>query len=219
MEHTRQGQRRTRTGTRLAILDAARRLIEADGAENVRLEDVAHAAGCSRRAIYLHFPSRTALLLALPGHIDELEGQHRSAVRIWDAPDAYAALDAFTRHVAEYHPRIAATVRAVDGARRTDPDAAALWSDRMDAWHGMCRRLAEWLHRDGVLAERYSVEEAADVLWASMSVRLWEDLVETRGWDAARFRQVLHDLLARALTTERADPASPSACGSDDIPS
>lgn len=194
-------QRRTRAETRQAILRAARRLVESEGAQNVLMEDVARAAGCSRRAIYLHFSSRTELLLALPDYIDQQEGLRESVSRIWDAPDAMAGLEAFTDHITEYHPKIAATVRAVDIARRSDADAAALWADRMDAWHAMCGRLAAWLERDGVLAAHHSVDTAADVLWAMMSVRLWEDLVEFRGWQPQHFRELLQDLLTGTLTT------------------
>lgn len=194
-------QRRTRAETRQAILHAARRLVESKGAQNIRMEDVARAAGCSRRAIYLHFSSRTELLLALPDYIDQQEGLRESVSRIWDAPHAMAGLEAFTNHITEYHPKIAATVRAVDVARRSDIDAAALWADRMDAWHAMCARLAAWLEHDGVLAAHHSVDTAADVLWAMMSVRLWEDLVESRGWQPQHFRKLLHDLLTATLTT------------------
>lgn len=165
------------------------------------MEDVARAAGCSRRAIYLHFSSRTDLLLAVPEYIDQEEGLGESVARIWDAPDAMAALDAFTNHVTDYHPKISATVRAVDIARRSDPDAAALWVDRMDAWHDLCRRLAAWLEHDGDLAAHHSVDTAADVLWAMMSVHLWEDLVEARDWQPQQFRELLHHLLIATLTS------------------
>ena len=55
-----------RTGdTRVAILDAARSLYEAQGYFGVGMEAVAKKAGVSRRAVYLHFASKADLLGAL----------------------------------------------------------------------------------------------------------------------------------------------------------
>ena len=56
--------------TRTRILDTAWRLLE-DGAP-VRMSDIAKAVGISRQALYLHFPSRAELLIAVTRHLDDV---------------------------------------------------------------------------------------------------------------------------------------------------
>jgi hypothetical protein len=55
-----------------------------------------------------------------------------------------------------------------DRVRRTDPDAANLWGHSMRNWHAGCRRLTEWLDREGRLAPPWTVA-AASMLWALIS--------------------------------------------------
>lgn len=185
--------------TRAAILDAAWARIEEGGGEDLAMEEVAERAGVSRRAIYLHFRSRTDLFVALMAHIDEKLDLAASVRPVREAPDAVAALRAWTDHLAGYHPRIGQVVRAVDRARRTDEAAARLWEHAMDAWHQACRALAARLAEEGRLADPWTEETAADMLWALMSVDLLEDLTEDRGWSSERYGEALSILIERAL--------------------
>lgn len=185
--------------TRAAILDAARRLFEERGAPTVELEEIARAAGVSRQAIYLHFGSRAGLLVALAQHVDEVERLGEAAREVHEAASAVAELDAFVRLQAEYTPRIAAIARVVDEGRRRDPALAAAWDDRMRRRHGACIRIVERLRREGVLAPEWTVEEAADALWALTSIRTWEDLTIDRGWSKERYASAVGRIARRAL--------------------
>src|SRR5262249_48073780 len=55
--------------TKTALLDAARAVIEAAGFGALTMARVAEQAGVTRRAAYLHFPSRTDLVTALFDHV------------------------------------------------------------------------------------------------------------------------------------------------------
>lgn len=185
--------------TRSAILDAAWSLIEERGAEELSMEEIAERAEVSRRAIYLHFASRADLLVALMAHLDEKLDLDASMRPVMAAADPVAALRAWTEHLARYHPRILNVARAVDRARRTDEAAAALWSHAMGAWHDACRRLAARLAEEERLAEPWTEETAADMLWALMSTDLLEDLTEDCGWSHQRYAEGLFTLVERAL--------------------
>jgi hypothetical protein len=50
-----------------------------------------------------------------------------------------------------------------------------------------CRRLAEWLKRDDVLAPDITVRDIADVLCATVSIRSYECLVVERYWTPQRW--------------------------------
>ena len=58
--------------TRRKILDTAWKLLEAGG-RPTRMSDFARAAGISRQALYLHFPSRAELLVAVTRHVDQVK--------------------------------------------------------------------------------------------------------------------------------------------------
>jgi AcrR family transcriptional regulator len=176
--------------TRAAVLDAAWRLLREAGPAAATMSAIADAAGVSRRGLYLHFASRAELLTALIQHVDralDLEGSIRP---IREAPDALTALDEWVRHLTTYHAQLRPLVDAIDRARGTDPDAAAMWEHAMRGWREGAHTIASRLERDGRLAGGWNVPAAADALWALMVGfdRLWGALVEERGWSRARFR-------------------------------
>ncbi|MBI4319771.1 MAG: hypothetical protein HY675_14880 [Chloroflexi bacterium] len=72
-------------------------------------------------------------------------------------------------------------------ARQSDPPAEAAWQDRMRFRRDFSRQLAQWLGCDGLLAEGWDVEEAADFITALLSPRTYEYLIIERGWPTERF--------------------------------
>jgi AcrR family transcriptional regulator len=182
--------------TRAALLAAARALLEEQGAEALTMAAVAERAGVSRRAVYLHFASRTELVTELFGYVSEQEGLAASLQPVWDAPDAAAALREWAAHLARFHPRILAVARAIQRVRRSDPGADRHWRLVAADQQARCRRLARWLAREGRLARPWTVPAATDMLWALMSFELLEELLADRGWSPARYRAHLAALLA-----------------------
>jgi AcrR family transcriptional regulator len=174
-------------------------LFEQRQAPDVELEQIAAAAGVSRQAIYLHFGSRSGLLLALAEHVDQTERLAEAAQGVHNAPSGAEELDAFVRLQADYTPRIATIARIVDEGRRRDPALAAAWSDRMSRRHAACTRIVKRLDAEGALAPGWTVAAAADVLWALTSIRTWEDLVLDRGWTSRRYAERIRTVARRAL--------------------
>lgn len=185
--------------TRQALLDAARELIEADGFAATSMAGIANRAGVSTRALYLHFSSRGELLAALTRSLGETEALGESLEAVWAAPDAASALDEWARHIARSHPRILATGRAVEHDRRTDPDAAEIWQHMMHRWSLGSRRLAEWLAREDRLAAPWTVDTAADMIWALMSWDFLERLTVDRKWSPQDFADHFAVLVRRTL--------------------
>lgn len=172
--------------TRATLLTAAREILEQDGAEAVSMTAVAARAGVTRRTLYLHFGTRTALIGALFDHIAAAEGLEQSLERVWSAADGAAALDAWAAHLARYHPRLLAIDRAVEHARHQDPDAAAHRRRVVTEKLRSCRRLVRWLEEDGRLAAEWTVESATDMLFALISSDLIDALITDRRWSKAR---------------------------------
>jgi AcrR family transcriptional regulator len=188
-----------------ALLAAARALIEEQGFENLTMAAVAARAGVSRRAVYLHFSSRTELLSAVFRFLGATEDIAGSLRRVWEAPDAAAALEEWARHLARIHPRILAVARAGDRVRRSDPDAAAFWERSMSNWRAGCSRLAAWLDQEGRLAPPWTVDTGADMLWALMSFDVLEGLLVDRHWSPERYAEHLAVVFHRTFVL---DPAT-----------
>ena len=93
------------------VLDAALALFATKGFAQTKVEEVARAAGLSKAAVYLYFPSKQALLAGL--------------VRRAVAPVAELALEQFADFRGDPRPLIAAVLRMVAG-RLGDPAVFAV---------------------------------------------------------------------------------------------
>jgi AcrR family transcriptional regulator len=172
--------------TRAALLAAARAILEEDGFDALTMTAVAECAGVTRRAVYMHFPSRAELVSGLFDHVARVEGLADSLREVWAAPDAIAALDAWAAHLARYHPRVLAVDRAVQRMWRLDPDAAAHRKRVVAEKLSNCRRLARRLDDEGRLAGGWTPESAADMLFALISSDAIEALIVDRRWSRQR---------------------------------
>jgi AcrR family transcriptional regulator len=196
-----------------ALLAATRELLEEQGFEALTMAAVAVRAGVSRRAVYLHFTSRTELLTALFSYLGETEDIAGSLRRVWEAPDAAAALQEWAWHLARIHPRLLPVSRAIDHVRRSDPDAAALWDRSMSNWHAGCRRLMVWLDQEDRLAPPWTVDTAADMLWALMSFDVLEGLLVDRHWSPERYAEHLAVLFRSTFVRDRQPAANRNPAG------
>lgn len=191
--------------TKDALLTAARSLIENEGFESVTMGAVGERAGVTRRAVYLHYSNRAELLAALLRSLGETEELGASLQNVWDAPDSVSAVDEWARHLARAHPRILPIARAVEQVRRSDPDANALRENIMGRWRMGCRRLMTWLDDEGRLAPEWTVESAADMVWALMSWDVLEGLLDDCGWSREEYAERLALLLRSTFVHDRPD--------------
>lgn len=190
--------------SREALLDATRELVGEGGFDALTMTAVADRAGVSRRSIYLHFSSRADLVSALFARLDETEDIATSLSRVWDCPNAVAALGEWGHHLARIHPRILPVMQAAERARHIDPDAANLWHAGQQRWLAGARRLADWLAREDSLAEPWTPADAADMIWSLMSIDLLERLLNQRRWSARRIGEHLAHLLTSAFASSPA---------------
>jgi len=187
--------------TRLALLAAARALVEQDGVPALTMTSVAERAGLTRRSVYLHFATRTELIAALYEYVNETAEMAASLKSVWQAPDAATALDEWAHHLARCHTQLIPFGRAFQRVQGADPDAEHYWDLVMRQWRGSCRRLAERLAAEARLAAPWTVPTATDMLWALMSFDVLEALVVTRRWSQKRLARRLSALLQSTFVT------------------
>jgi hypothetical protein len=112
-------------------------------------------------------------------------------------------LEGLLRAWLRYVPEILPVARALEAAEITGDEGGAAWRDRMGSLREVFRAAVERVERDGRLAEGWTVETAADWVWARSHLETWQHLVGERGWSPADYaelsvRSILAEVLAPA---------------------
>ena len=191
-----------RQRTRSNILDSALRLLVERGYHGVGMEEVARDAGVSRQALYLHFKSKSELLVALARYNDEMIRVPEFVRRSDEATTALEALDAGVRAYGLIEPQIYEVASVVYAARRTDEAAEAAWQDRLAFRRENVGRGMERLQNEGLLAKGWTVDEATDFAWALLSMHTYEHLVVERGWSIEQLVDRLTEMLIKVLVAQ-----------------
>lgn len=187
------------SSTRERILDNALDLIETKPDTVPSMSAIARATGISRQALYLHFPERASLFLALVEHVDEREDLQAEVATVLAAPDGPAQVRAWAEMQARRNPRIAPLARALDQSRHADDPAATAWRDRtanrLRAATGVVQRLRSESH----MHRSWTGDEAAALVWELLSFRVWDDLVNEAGLAPARYVEIVTAAVLAAL--------------------
>lgn len=177
--------------------------MEQQRGQGVHMSDIAKAAGVSRQAVYLHFGSRTELMVATTHYVDQVRGLNERLRRSEAVTGGVELLEALVEFWGNYIPEIYGLGKALLAVRETDEAAAVAWNDRMTAVRRRCIKVIEALQRDGMLAAELSGDEAGDLLWTMLSVRNWEQLTVERGWTTSEYVSRMQTLLKRAFVTQK----------------
>jgi len=194
------------SSTRDRILDAAREILEKQGDAAPTMSAIARAAGISRQALYLHFPDRAELLVALVAHIDDREQLQAGLAAVEAAGDAAGQIRAWAHMQAWRNPKIAVMARAMDSARHTDPSAAAAWRDRTGNRMRGALSIVQHLRDEGRLHPTWTTAEAAALLWELASFHVWDDLVTEAQIPPGRYVEIITAAALGALGAPLARP-------------
>ena len=184
--------------TRRRILDTAWALLEEQGT-GVRIADIAAKAGVSRQAVYLHFGDRTSLFVALGDHVDVSFGRDRLRAHVFGAPTGVESLRRWVQTMSWYTAKIDTVSRILELAAESDEALAAVWKDRMTGRRGHARRIAERIAAEGQLADGWTVEAAADLIFAVTLPGPWRVLTSVVGWSNERYADEITGLLELSL--------------------
>src|SRR5260221_9615298 len=156
--------RKDQNDTRERLLDATWHLLERQRGQGVRLEDIAHAAGVSRQALYLHFASRADLFIATVRHVDAVLGAHERVARLCqqacEPGQAVLGVKELVAFWGNYLPEIYGLAKALLALRDTDEAAAAAWADRMAEFYQECHFVGVQLGNNGGAAPQLERREA-----------------------------------------------------------
>lgn len=185
--------------TRTRILEATVKTLEETGGRGVRMGDIAKATGISRQALYLHFASRTELLIAATlyrGDLLDVEGRLAPSRAATSGVERLRLYIEFWGH---FVPEIYSVAKALMSAQDSDEDAAAAWHDRMWAMRDGCRAAIDALHKDGKLAKPWTRPKATQALWTMLLVPNWEHLTQECGWSTNQYIKWMNTLAQRTF--------------------
>jgi AcrR family transcriptional regulator len=185
--------------TRKKILAETWRLMVEGRGHEVRMTDIAKAAGISRQAVYLHFSTRTELMVATTHYVDEVRGLNDRLAHYEAAVTGIEILEEYVEFWGNYIPEIYGIAKALIAVYETDEAAAAAWDDRMNAVRSGCRHTIDTLVRDEMLAFDWSRDEAIDFFWTMLSVHNWELLTKVCGWSRNQYIERMKMLLKQTL--------------------
>ncbi|MGI9145775.1 MAG: TetR/AcrR family transcriptional regulator [Chloroflexota bacterium] len=195
--------------TRRAILDAARRIFTERGYVGTTMADIATAAGVALDTVYAAVgrkPTLFRLLIetAISGTDEPIPAQDRGYVAAVRAePDARRQLELYAQAMRAIHGRLAPLLRVLQAAAPADPELAAVWNEIAERRARNMRLLVADLAGSDSLRRDISVEDAADVIWATNSPEFYALLVHDRGWDSDHYAQWLADAWRRLLLRDR----------------
>ncbi len=184
------------------ILNAALHLLESGQGKGVRMSDIAKAAGISRQAVYMHFPTRAALLIATTRHIDVIKNVDGRLEKSRKAKTGLERLNAFIEAWGGYIPEIYGVACALRKMRDEDYDARMAWEDRMNAVRQGCEAVVMALQKDSMLCEEYDEKQATDILCSLLSVETWEQLTKACGWTQEAYIENMKLMAWRSLGRE-----------------
>jgi AcrR family transcriptional regulator len=191
----------TGSDTRARILDTAWGLVRERGVDGVTLADIAAATGVSRQLLYVHFENRAGLLRAMARRHDVRSGFAGRAAEAASLPPV-AALERLLRLWFAYLPEILPVARALEAAAINGDEGGVAWHDRMGDLHQLFAAAVDRVHRDGRLAEGWTVPAAADWVWARAQPSTFQHLVGDRAWPADDYTdRALRSVLSEVVAT------------------
>lgn len=171
----------------------------------VTLEEIARRSGVSRQSVYVHFGSRTGLLLALVQHVDAGGLLDTLVQRVAEAPSSSGALDALADLHAEYSPVAYPVAKVLMRDKHEDEALRTAWHDRMEGRRGLYRLVVARLRSDELLAPEWDEETAIAAIEVLTSWHAWEHLVIDQQWPADPYRAFLRSALRRILLRREGD--------------
>ncbi|TQN43608.1 TetR family transcriptional regulator [Blastococcus colisei] len=174
--------------TRRRIVEAAGRFFIRDGYAATTLQQIADEAGVAVQTVYFHFGNKRTLLKELVDVASVGDDQPVALLdRPWvqelhTAPGGAETVAVWLRTSCEIFGRVTPVLRIVRDAAGSDPEMAAQWEINQQQRHTAHRALAEVLDAKGALRPGLTVDEAADILFALISLEIYVLLTVERGW-------------------------------------
>jgi AcrR family transcriptional regulator len=199
-------QRKARSAsTRQNIIVAGRDLMMERGYRGTTVAAIADRAGVNIGTVYELVGRKPVLLRelieqAISGADHAVIPEERDHVKEMRAEsDPVTKLAIYAGAIRQIQERMAPLFIALRDAASTEPDAQSVWQEISTRRANNMRKLVLDLHEAGGLRADLSINDAADIVWATNSSELYVMLIVERGWSPHRYEQWLADSWCRLL--------------------
>jgi len=190
--------------TRERILKATWELMVDNNGQAVRMTDIAKHIGISRQAIYLHFESRTELMIKTTHYVDDVLGLDDRLKPFHALTDGTEMLREYVRVWGNYIPEIYGIGKVLIQMKDTDKDAAAAWNDRMLELRKGCNKIISTLEKEKKLCNKWSSPiDAVDMFWTILSVHNWEQLTKDCEWSNEDYIIRMNSMLISSFISKK----------------
>jgi len=202
--------------TRSRILTVARDAFTRRGYRATTIAEIARAAQVHVDTIYELIGRKPELLRelierAISGTDRAVAPAERSYVQAMAAASApERKLAIYAGAIREIHSRMAPLLLALRDAATTDDEARGVWTEISDRRARNMRDLVRDLGPHGTLRTGLTIDQAADVLWATASAELYILFTHERGWTPADYESWLADTWGRLLLAHTDRPTQPT---------
>jgi hypothetical protein len=114
-------------------------------------------------------------------------------------PNPAEKLAIYARAVRRIQERMAPLFLALRDASATEPEAYETWEEISERRAANMRKFARELRAANGLRQDLSIDDAADLIWATASSELYVLLTVERGWTPHHFEEWLTDTWRRTL--------------------
>jgi AcrR family transcriptional regulator len=194
--------------SRRKVLDAAHRLLLAEGFAGMRLTEVAEAAGVSVETVYKQFRNKGGLLKAaydvrLAGDDEPVPlGERPEYLAIAEAQDPIEKVRRYAAIGKSISERTGPLTARVLECRGADPDveefARTIEAERLVG----ATAFVSHLEASGALRPGLGADRARDELWVLISPEVWAQLVQRRGWRHEQYEAWLVEAVSAALLAD-----------------
>lgn len=191
-----------------AVVRSARAQFLERGYAATTMAAIAEDAGVALDTVYSLVGAKPALFrllieLAISGERAPVQADERGYVQsIRSEHDPLTKIRIYAHAVTEIQVRLAPLFRVLQEAARSEPDLAALWTEISNRRATNMRRfVADVLGDDQarILPGDLTLDEAADLVWATNGPEFFLLLVEERGWPLERFERRLVEIWTNLL--------------------
>lgn len=189
--------------TKSRILEAAKKLFQAEGFECLTIEKLAKQADVSAPTIYALFQSKLGIVRAV---MDEaLPSEHREALvlKFVEEQSGKERLKISAKIARQMYDAERAQIDIFRGASVLAPELKDLEKDREERRYKRQEEGVMVMAKEKILVQGMSVTKARDILWAFTGRDMYRMFVVQRGWSSDEYEQWLAQLLIDTLL----DPA------------
>lgn len=178
--------------TRQRLLAAAEALCAERGFASTTMGAIARAAGVSPATVYLHFPSKAAIVAALADAITA--ASDLSVEHVEQEPDPVTQLRIGAAIIRRLNERSWLVADVLRGAQGGEQDLARIWAVWQQRHLDAIRRGVTALHARGALRNGLALDEAIDAFYALAGTDVYRALVRERGWSPDNYEAWLFRL-------------------------